>query len=84
MSMRKEWKGGVPKPTNLHDLQLTLHFIVIAVLFDPLLEMINLGGLQHFGLGGFLEALETLVYQTLDFAGILLAFLLQRLLLGMY
>lgn len=84
MSVRIERKGGVPKPTNLQDLQFTLYFIVILVLFEPLLEMINLGRLQYFGLGGILDAPETPVYQTLDFAGIFLAFLLQRLLLVMH
>jgi hypothetical protein len=72
------------KPTNFHNLQLTLHFVIIAVLFEPLLEVIDIGGLQCFTSGETPEMLKKSVHQTLDFAGILLALLLQRQLFGVY
>jgi hypothetical protein len=34
--------------TNFHNLQLTLHLVVVAVLFEPQFEVINLGGLKYF------------------------------------
>lgn len=77
-------KESAVKPTNFHNLQLTLHLVVIAVLFELLLEVIDLSGLQCFTSGGATETLRIFIYQTMDFAGILLAFLLQRLLLGVY
>jgi len=46
------------RPTNFHDLQLTLHFVVVAVLFEFLFEVINLGGLQCFALGNISKTLE--------------------------
>src|SRR5258708_52750 len=48
MSQREE---SSVKPTNFHDFQFTLHLVVVAVLFEPLFEVINFCGLQRFVLG---------------------------------
>jgi len=77
-------KRRVVKTTNFHDLQLALHLIVVAVLFELLFEVIDLGGLQRFVSGGTLKTSRVFVHQTLNFAGIVLAFLLQRLLLDVH
>ena len=45
VSMWKERKGVI-KSTDFHNLQLTFHFVVVAVLFEPLFEVVDLGGLK--------------------------------------
>ena len=73
------WKGGgegVVEPTNFHNLQLTLHLVVVAVLFEPLFEVVNFGGLKYFSSGGGLEPLKIFIHQAVNFTGTLLALLL--------
>lgn len=84
MIVGKGRKESAIESTNFHDLQFTLHLVVVAVLFEPLLEVVDLGGLKYCASGGDPENLNVSIYQSMNFTGILLAFLLQRLLVGMY
>ena len=43
VSMRR---GSPIKPTNLHDLQLTLYLIIVAILFELLFEVNDFDGLH--------------------------------------
>ena len=69
-------EGSTAKPTNFHDLQLTLHLVVVAVLFELLFEAINLGGLRCFALGVISKTLVNIHHQALSLAGTIIAFLL--------
>jgi len=71
-----QWEESSVKPTNFHDLQLTLHLVIVAVLFEFLFEVINLGGLQGFALGIISKNWWIFVYQALSLAGIIFTFLL--------
>jgi hypothetical protein len=53
-------EGSFVKPTNFHDLQLTLHLVIVAVLFELLFEAVDLGGLQYFASGLVLKKLENI------------------------
>jgi len=81
-SLVRVWKKTLVKPTNFHDLQLTLHLVIVAVLLELLFEVIDLSRLQCFASGVILRTLIDFIHQTLNLAGILSAFSLQRLLLG--
>ena len=67
--------------TNFHDLQLTLHLVVVAVLFELLFEVINFSGLRCFALGIIKKMQVDIRHQALSLAGIIFAFLLEDLLL---
>jgi len=69
-------KESSVQPTNFHDLQLTLHLVVVAVLFELLFEVINLGGLRCFALGIISKMLVDIRHQALSLAGIIFTFLL--------
>ena len=53
----KREKESLIKSTNFHYLQLTLHLVIVAILLEPLFEVVNLGGLEDSASEGDLELL---------------------------
>jgi len=56
-SLVRAWRESLVKPTNFHDLQLTLHLVIVAVLLELLFEVIDLSRLQCFASGVILKTL---------------------------